>query len=518
MKRLLLFFRSRGRVLFASTLLVAFVVDVLGSFQLTDRLDAVSYDILSNILAPTYGLDHPKKRFAQNKITVLLVSQQTLENIVGTDRWPPNYSAEADFAEWAARDHPAAIFLDFYYPFARRVERNEATVTAFSGQPVSVAHEEGKDVAGINELGRRLKRIAGLNEDPNENAKTPIPVFIGPVGTDPDLGGLRNLHQVGLEFSNLPRSEYPVWHEVTDAKRNKSAIPQAAFALYHIMCPDDQKGCVKDIERTVSGWEPSFAQATPSIKLASLAIEWGSGASAKITALGDDLARDYPDIGGPMGTPLVPRDCRPGKSGLLLDIKRILTGLAPVYFPPNRNQRCLYTDAFPIDWLQSAPPGFKSEDYLKDRAVLIGADLSYLADDRIETPTGVIPGVLAHAMALDNLLQRGARAARYTSPLPWLGQMTARDLGELLLVPLGAFFMFLTDKMLKRTYREGQVPGHVWWPIQLLVAIAVPAGLAVMLYRLAIWPSANVLWIALLGGWSLFLLAGDFRGEPDKDV
>ncbi|MFZ1989890.1 MAG: CHASE2 domain-containing protein [Alphaproteobacteria bacterium] len=514
MRRLLLFFRSRGRVLFALTLLVAFVLDVLGSFRLTERLDAVSYDILGNILAPTYGLGSSKKRFAQDKITVLLVNQQTLENVVGTDRWPPNYSAEADFAEWAARDHPAVIFLDFYYPFARRIERSEATATAFGGQPVSITNDEGKDVASIDELGRRLKRIAGLNNDPNENSKTPIPVFIGPVGNDPDLEGLRDLSQVGLEFSSLPRSEYPVWHQVMDAKGGAKEIPQAALALYHIICPPNQQGCVKDIEQVVSGWEPSPAHPTPSTKPASLAIEWGSGASANIAALSDKLAIENPE----MSRPFVPPDCRTDKSAALLDIKRVLAGLAPAYFPSDHNQRCLYTDAFPIDWIRSPPAGFEPKDYLEGRAVLIGADLGYLADDRIETPTGSVPGVLAHAMALDNLLQKGALTARYTAPLPGMGQMTARDLGELLLVPLGALFIFLADKVLKSVFKQKRVPAFLWWPVQLLVAIAVPLGIAVLLYLLAIWPSANVLWIALLGSWSLFLLAGDFRGETDKSV
>ena len=462
MRTLYFLFESKGRAILVFTILLSLAFDLLGSFQITDRMDAISVELLGGIYGPLYGLNH---RVGQKNVTVLLINRQTLENLE-TDRWPPDYSAEADFAEWAAAYHPAAIFMDFYFSHARRAPAAAPALDAFtsgaSGSATPVI-----DVEGITDLANRLNRIR----------ESGIPLFTGPVsGADPNLAPLAGGQQAGIERYVLPRDAYPA--------RDSEGRLQAAFALYQVMCPKVRASC-SDVE--------------PALKGRNLAIQWGFGAS-------DEMAE------------IVPPECRGGslwqrlKSSAAVGLIALAPSLGNVQNGRNLHYaRCSYVDAFPIDWLQHPPQGFDPTPFLKDRAVLIGADLNFLADFVDAPLLGSVPGVMATAMALDNLLQSGEKTARYAGN--FLMNMSYRDLLELVLVMLGLALMVAAHETLKKMSGPEGPSALTWWSTQAAVVILVPIGLGFWMSRIFCWPVVNVLSIAGMGVWSLFLLAHDLRGE-----
>ncbi len=461
-------FESKGRAILVFTVLLSLAFDLLGSFQLTDRSDAVATELLGAIYGPLYGQNH---RVGQKKITVLLINRQTLENL-STDRWPPDYAAEADFAEWAATYRPAAIFMDFYFAKARRAEHAAPSLDAFSGATGTAAVDNGSgaDTDGIANLASRLQRIRDSG----------IPLFTGPVNDkDPDLAPLAQARQVGIERYELPRDSYPV--------RDSAGRLQGAFALYQVICPKVQTVC-PDLEKALKGRD--------------LAIQWGFGAS-------DEIA-DF-----------VPPECRGGplferlKSALSIGFTGFVPSAGEVQRGRNlRYARCSYADSFPIDWLRRPPPGFDPRPFIEDRVVLIGADLGFLADFVNAPLLGSIPGVMATAMALDNLLQSGDKAAHYAGT--FFMNMTYRDLLELVLVILGLVSMVAVHETLKKTAGAEGPSRKTWWILQILVVVLVPIGLGLWMSRILSWPAVNVFSIASMGVWSLFLLAHDLWAELEQ--
>ena len=460
-KTLLSLFESKGRSVLVLTIIFALTLNILGSFQLTDRTDALAADIVGGIYAPFYGWAH---RVGQDKITVLLVDRQALDDI-GTDRWPPDYQSEADFAEWAANYHPAAIFLDFYYPRARRTNSAAPALDAFSGNIRSSANSAGDvDSEGIGNLAMRLQRIRQAG----------TPVLIGPVGDDAALAPIAALPQVGIERRQLPRGGYPV--------RDSQGHLQTAFALYDLICPKVRDRC-PDVAKELGDHD--------------LAIQWGFGA------------------GRTMPAQFVLEQCRGGNvfARVWSAVKIAFAGFVP---SANRGyDKCSYSDAFSIAWLRNPPAGFDPRPLIENRVVLIGSDLNWLADF-IDAPLlGSVPGVMAHAMALDNLLQSGSHAARYSHP--FIGAMTYRDAMEMVLVLLGLLVIVATHEILLTRAKPG-IPSRIsWWLTQVAVVLCIPVLAGLLMSWVLAWPALNVITIAGLGLWELFLLAHDLWAELEKE-
>lgn len=463
METLLFIFESKGRSVLVLSIVFVLVLDILGSFQLTDRTDALAADIVGGVYAPFYGWAH---RVGQDKITVLLVDRQTLDAI-GTDRWPPDYQNEADFAEWAADYHPAAIFLDFYYPRARRVSGAAPSLDAFTGDAVHAGAGEAVDAQGIADLASRLERIR----------QSGTQVFIGPVGKEAALAPLAALPQVGIERRELPRDGYPA--------HDSQGHLQAAFALYDLICPKARRTC-PDVAKDLGHHD--------------LAIQWGFGA------------------GRTMPAQFVPEQCRGNNliERVWSAVEIAFAGLVPAASSGGRvgYDKCSYADAFSIEWLRNPPPGFDPRPLLENRVVLIGSDLNWLADFVDAPLLGSVPGVMAHAMALDNLLQSGRHAARYSQP--FIGDMTFRDFMELMLALFGLLVIVLTHEVLRARAQPGIPSRFNWWLTQILVVIGVPLLAGLLMSWVLAWPALNVITIAGLGLWSLFLLAHDLWAELEK--
>jgi CHASE2 domain-containing sensor protein len=74
---------------------------------------------------------------------------------------------------------------------------------------------------------------------------------------------------------------------------------------------------------------------------------------------------------------------------------------------------------------------------LKGSLVLVGATLPGESDHAASPVLGDVPGVMVHAMALDNLIQNGARATRYPTEHPGLLRLDDSELWRLALLTSG---------------------------------------------------------------------------------
>jgi hypothetical protein len=168
-----------------------------------------------------------------------------------------------------------------------------------------------------------------------------------------------------------------------------------------------------------------------------LSIEWGFGATPEMALLQPEKER---------------RECGAGSfedrllafgavlmRGLFYDVVS-KPGAPALYFA------CPYHDTVPAAWLFDPEMADTVDRLLRDRIVLIGADLPWLADN-FETPLlGKEPGVAFHAMALDNMIENGAEARR--KPRELFYGLDVADLIEAALIFLASI---VTVVLLQRT-------------------------------------------------------------------
>lgn len=315
------------------------------------------------------------------------------------------------------------------------------------------------------------------------------PIFIGPVGDDPGVRTIGEAFprlipsdqeaappltaQVGVNKPGAPSFNY----SFADLEKDGPPRLQAAYALYRALCARRDELC-RDapaaVERRFEGRE--------------LAVAWGFGAPQEMAGVLP------PEFAG---------RCIAGTPGqrFLLALKELWLGLMGVAADGTPiGSGCTYHLTVPARAVMQfsnaaedsrADAALTFSDLFADRAVLIGADVAALSDF-VETPVyGESPGVVGHAMALDNLIERGARAA--IEPQGFLLGIDRSDLLETILLMTALFAIYLIGR--------GAGPGaalerqDVWGGYLTVVLVTVAAGL--LLGWLNSWPPVNILSIAL---------------------
>lgn len=234
------------------------------------------------------------------------------------------------------------------------------------------------------------------------------------------------------------------WPDHVDGK-----VPSAALALYASLQESEDEARL----------EPKARKAAADQRLAELIadeqrlqiVEWGfyprhlpeeamtaaeleSDRKAKQAGLPGQYLRlrQFPD-----GCKPRPRDISPAVLGSVPPVDRAVQSFAPFTEsvwqflldtvgvlnrrPDQPRQACPYNQWVPGEAVLFASSQAQKETLralFEDRAVLIGADIRG-APDLVQSPVhGQIPGVFLHAMALDNLLERGLEG--YWRPMPTL--------------------------------------------------------------------------------------------------
>jgi len=295
--------------------------------------------------------------------------------------------------------------------------------------------------------------IAGLSEAFADARKAGVPVFIGPVAKDQavlqplaDAAG-----QVGLAAVGDKTFAYNL--------RDPDNRPMAAVQLYAVW-----KG------RTVEQLK---------LPMETLSVDWGFGATDWMRPrLAADERFCVAD------TPMA----RLG-SFFWLGWRALAPQLNAGMKGRDRLEvSCPYFDVVPVGWLSDP----RVRDRLRGKLVLVGSTVPWLRDQARTPLLGEAPGVMVHAMALDNLIENGASATRYPSDVG----KTALDYSDLvqtalLLVGFLALwrahwlFRLAPDEPLSSSMKAG-----VW---------ASVAGVGLAIACFANWPLFKLL-TAALGG------------------
>jgi len=165
------------------------------------------------------------------------------------------------------------------------------------------------------------------------------------------------------------------------------------------------------------------------------------------------------------------------------------------HFAPDRPlQACPYTDFVEADDLMV--PNVNSNETLinliKDRAVIYGADITALPDEITSPVHGVLPGLFAHAMAIDNLLTYGD--AYWRDPPPVFVGLDVPQIAEILLaLCLAGFAVSVKSGSLGRNWSR-----YALIPLYLLAATFLIVGLNLTFVFGMAWPPINIVALGVL--------------------
>lgn len=420
--------------------ILSLAIDLFGTFGLKDRGDTASEYAAGMVQGPLYG---GFERIGQKEIAVVLIGERSMEAF-GETYWPMSYERLGQIVANLAAYKPKAIMLDFYFE-----------------RPQTPRGMNGPDKDGLEFLARQIAKAEAAG----------IVVFAGPVNlSEPAFEPLREvLDQTGsvtggsrsveLSFQDGREFAYPLAVEVSPGTWRE----MAATAIYRQWTADH----AVDAQATLAA-----------LNKRSLALSWGFGMSQWAAARSPD---DVKTCDGST-------TWRRFASTLVL-LWRLAT---PALHRETEEQiyyACSYFDTVPAERLDSSDA--KLEPVLKDRIVFVGADIGHLAD-RVPTPLmGKVPGVTAHAMALDNLMAEGAIAVRYPEKR-WLGWDNS-DLIEVLLILLGVVAIHLL-----RIRRELKTDESLRLRDQMLIWFGV-ALVGMVIAALCHWPLFKLLGASLTG-------------------
>jgi CHASE2 domain-containing sensor protein len=359
------------------------------SFGIDQQADDQSARTIGQLEAPFYGMGDG--RVGQKAVTVVLIDNQSLR----LQDWtvPLSYEDQSLLVGAIANYDPAGIFLDFSYTWPHGDDPRAEVKNFADDLKASARREHGADIAiMIGEVGGQTQ----------EDAFTLLP--------------LHEIQSVGVSWNSNTWTTYPFRANVTGSPYQAVAevhgprqfsghvganvsTPMAAVALYKAWCARQDELGDKDACR--AGWTPPLDD--------QLFVTWGFGASqaSKRFVAPDDARCVMPDDS--FGTRLM---------------QALKKGLDAMFRAARSNDgndaietRCVYTDTISASQLLNASA--QDEDairnLIKDRVVLVGAAHSFTDDYHIIPHVGRVPGVLIHAMAVDNLI---TEQDRYTRPSP----------------------------------------------------------------------------------------------------
>lgn len=279
--------------------------------------------------------------------------------------------------------------------------------------------------------------------------------------------------------------EQHIYPLVTPADRRKRighhyALYPAA-SLYAAWCHphDHARPCKADPIKRDDGsfaWMEAFVDP--------LDIEWAIGDGAQLT--GNDPGK----LMAPSSEP-----CEPANSQFWPSIGRVIR-LSFTGIKWKVPALCQHIRAFPSDILQWQNFSRDNAKFLfADKLIIIGSQFSDTNDMLGTAPLGKVPGVYHHAMALDNLIERGDDYARPIPPLSEYFTLSGGDLFNLGIFFFIALVLAIARKLLDpRRYPACLNKGrwritmwHLGWFLAGFIAIYVVLTAFVGLRDLIIW-------------------------------
>ncbi|MBF9149881.1 CHASE2 domain-containing protein [Novosphingobium jiangmenense] len=468
--------------------------DESGGRPRTSGRDAITVLYIDNASIARQGLTRPLSAF---------YLAQLIDDVVQIPKQPP-----------------AAVFIDLQLTDAAAAGASgEAIVAALDDPAVAAAcdQRQGPDLSPFRCLVRQVAQVTRYAAwrgrtacDANAVARMAcirraggVPVLFGDsrlrqgeAAIDgANSAALDALGQVALTTPvDVLSGRYPTIHGPQgDLGRTRRFGLYPAALLYTAWCgfgPEAQARC-RDLPWTDPDSAQGLQQLAPefhrfwwSERFADpIAIEWAIGP-------GPDSGLSSPDR-------LFTREpCAPADGRVRAAVAHIarlaLSGVATEAMTP-----CLYARAYPDDIVNMQITPDDAEALFGGRLVIIGAQFSDLSDIHEAPVFGGIPGVYLHAMATDNLIERGAGYARPAEQVVSSARLSWADLFN---VPV-LFFVALVIEIAAKLMAQGTATTRLRGMLRragLVLGCIVAIGAVVQVFAWISglhWPGAASGWI-----------------------
>lgn len=388
-------------------------------------------EMSARTLAPFYA------SAAQDRIAVVLIDEATLR--ARGMAWPPPHAYYAEMLRRILRGNPRAVYVD---------------------------------LLTVDERGTAAEHDAVRENLAAEIAASGVPVFFaqdapGNPGVFATVPGLRFAtagwqRSEGYPLSIAPAQVIGAPEDMRVACDAATAVPSVALALYDAAC----RAPVSGGKLPAGCTEPASALQD---RCAPLWVLWGLNPPPPLPT-GDRI--EGCDPVGASGAGL-----RHEIGQLLAMVARdFRAGFSPESFEETR-QRCPFTLTVPEQRLDR-----DTVSLLRDRVVLVGANLAGMDDSVVSPVHSRLPGVYLHAMALDNLMHFGN-----AHPRP-AGEGLGWTVASLLVAFLAAFLLAV---VLGKGW-----PAWKTWLAMLGVGILVAVGPSWLYWR--VWHRAPPNWLEMV--------------------
>lgn len=361
------------------------------------------------------------ERTGQQQIAVILIDDAYLMR--NRTHWPMPYDEQSKLFKRLLAYKPKAVFVDFMY---------------------SHDHSQGDPALGSQLLANVFERYRHQG----------IPLLLANTGQvrgeEGQANTLPNLEQVSspalVVWSGLG-DKYPLAVETP-----LGLMETPAFSMYRVFC--QSQTCVD-----LPGDTQAAAQSPP------IAIQWGINLAPQQMRIAD-----------------IAHCSTPGN--LYADMFNEFFQAVFWKMADTSQSRCLYNFTLSASDLEASTTQDRAllAELLRDRLVLVGANITSTGD-LVQSPVhGKVPGIYLHAMALDNLVTKGMDYEREPADLlnfniNWL------DLTELALIGLIAFFKALHERNSASEFTEPRVSR-----LRAVISFLVPIALVVLvLVLLSYW-------------------------------
>ncbi|MGJ8563632.1 MAG: CHASE2 domain-containing protein [Alphaproteobacteria bacterium] len=506
-----------------------FFTSLFNPFNIDSTNDENASHFLNLVSSPFYG---GMNREGQKEIVVVLVTPEDLQDYLGGDFWPPPYEGQIRVLEKIFPHKPKAVFMDFYYSRPQIAPSKDVSFGNTLGDIVSPAWEEfqneiepDRDVDAVN-FGQAVTPIKAYDDTFSgtyvewyaENlrrvrmlSQNKTPLYFGPVGTP---GAKKTVSPDGLDplrkFASDGAADYSGALKISvnfdsviyypEEKRdgiNPSDMQPAAHALFREYCAGGPK-------------DSCFGFGDYGIANQAVAVKWGYGTLNRISSVPNEAEKLHFNI-----TPTDMKNwrtdiqpCHPttGLSRATEPVKFFFSSLfnGERIVSQRGSNRCFYHDAMPAKVLFSDISDSQLRYIFEDKIVLIGADQPYLADN-FDTPVyGVSPGVFIHAMALDNLIEQGAKHNKIPGGQFW--GMDSSDLFSGFMLLIIAFLLyFVHEQDMAKPAQAGKKYIYRWSRYFAIIFVFSIGGMSLAAMMLN-WPLGNVFEIGLTAFGMLFIL------------
>lgn len=468
----------------AEALIVLFIA-LLNPFEIAKWGDDHSHEIWERLAAQEYAELAGKRRGAppdagegRNAITVLYYDDASIARLGKTLPLSAFDLADTmdDVVALAGREKPKALFIDLLLTNAGVDATGQTTLEAIktSETKAKCATRTGSGLSPFRCLVQRIAELTHYDQwatDQSCQDSVPakiaciqahhgLPIFLA----DPRIASRNaddplalavpspSLDALGTIAAALPVDiaphEYPlVSLQGAEARKQHRYRLYPAAALYAVWC-----GLPTAAARTTGSCRQS-----PIVHDDDAGLNWSERFDAPLDidwAAGPKLSgslKDRPERLLVEGDKQPCAHADPSLGAMSWQFFRMLT--AGIGKPDPKP--CIYTRAFPHDITQAA--GFSAEDGRKifgGKLVLIGSQFADSNDVLRTAPLGNLPGVYFHAMALDNLIERGENYSRVPAKIADFLSMSRTDLFNFMVMFVIAFILAVAVQWLKHLHEH----------------------------------------------------------------